>query len=129
MLAASCDSAPEMPPAGRCSTGSGIDPRLRVRPVSLATAYDQADQKTDCCADSDRLPRVVAHVFVGCTRSGLGAVDRIVLHIREPELGGAELRFDLCPKVGCFVPGLLGRLLEQSVSLGEDVGEILDERF
>src|SRR5215831_18320945 len=128
MLAANCDSAPEMPPAGRCSTGSVIDPRLGYA-CSSATAYDQADQKTDCSADPDGLPRVVPHVFVGCARGRLGAVDRIVLQIREAELGGAELCFDLCPQVARFVPGFLGRLLEQTVGLGEDVGEILDERF
>ena len=96
---------------------------------AIAPVHQQSDKNTDCGGNADRLPRVVMNILVGRPSRSSGAIDRVVLHLLQSHPCRAQLRFNLRPQIARLVSRFLGGLLEQCVSFGENVGEILDQRF
>src|SRR5450631_279440 len=112
--------ASERPPVRRGSCASATK--------RLATTDQKAHQETDRRGNAQRLPGIVAHVFVGRARGRFGPFRRVILHVLQLELGGAQLGFDLRAQIGRAFARFLGGLLEQRIGFGQHFGEILDQR-
>ena len=70
--------------------------------IALASGNQQAEQKADCCGDTDRLPRIGVYIFVG--------------HISRFACFFARVLFGRMQRVFDFID-MIGQLRAQSIHM------------